>query len=40
MITAAVYWAMKFFGEERSAWLLVIPVMLDIALIGMAVRAA
>ena len=31
MITAAVYWAMKFqFGADWSAWCLVLPVLLDI----------
>ncbi len=40
MITAAVYWAMKFqFGADWSAWCLVLPVLLDIALIGVIGRA-
>jgi len=41
MITAAVYWVMKFqFDSGWSRWVLVLPILLDITLIDMVGRAA
>lgn len=35
MITALVYWMMKFqFGDNQSYWSLVLPVITDLVIIG------
>lgn len=41
MITAAVYWVMKFqFDEKWSRWVLALPMLLDWSLIVMVGRVA